>query len=53
MIEKFRELLCQFGAYGATLTDLPNAFKCLHHELHKTKLRAYGLDISSLKLIHS
>ena len=48
MIEKWRESLDEGGAVGALLTDLSKAFDCLPH-----KLRAYGVDIPSLKLLHS
>ena len=52
MIEKWRESLDQGGAYGALLTDLSKAFDCLPHELIIAKLYAYGVDMSSLKLIN-
>ena len=53
MIEKWRESLDQGGAYGALLTDLSKAFDCLPHDLLIAKLRAYGLDIKSLRLMYS
>ena len=53
MIEKFRLTLDKGGSFGALLTDLSKAFDCLHHELLIAKLHAYGLSMSSLKLIHS
>ena len=53
MIEKWRKSLDEGGAFGALLTDLSKAFDCLPHELLIAKLHAYGVDIPSLKLLHS
>ena len=53
MIEKWRESLDQGGAYGALLTNISKTFDCLPHELIIAKLYAYGVDMSSLKLINS
>ena len=53
MIEIWRKSLDKGGAFGALLTDLSKAFDCLSHELLVTKLHAYGVDIPSLKLLHS
>ena len=53
MIEKWRKSLDAGGAFGALLTDLSKAFYCLPHELLIAKLHAYGVDIPSLKLLHS
>ena len=53
MIEKWRESLDQGGAYGALLTDLSKAFDCLTHELIIANLYAYGVEMTSLKLINS
>ena len=52
MIEKWRESLDSGGNFGALLTDLSKAFDCLPHDLLTAKLRAYGLDMSSLKFLH-
>ena len=53
MTEKWRKSLDASGAYGALLTDLSKTFDCLPRELLIAKLHAYGVDISSLKLLHS
>ena len=53
MIEKWRISLDAGGPFGALLTDLSKAFYCLPHDLLIAKLHAYGVDIPSLKLLHS
>ena len=53
MIEKWKNQFDKGGAFGALLTDLYKAFDCLHYELLIAKLHAYGVDILSLKLLHS
>ena len=53
MIEKWRKSLDEGDLFGALLTDLSKTFDCLPHELLISKLRAYGVDIASLKLLHS
>ena len=53
MIEKWRKSLDEGDLFGALLTDLSKTFDCLPHELLISKLRAYGVDIASLELLHS
>ena len=53
MIEKWENPLDKGGAFGALLTDLSKAFDCLHYELLIAKPYAYGVDILSLKPLHS
>ena len=53
MIEKWRKSLDKGDAFGAPLTDLSKAFDCLPHELLIAKPPASGVDIPSLKLLHS
>ena len=53
MIEKGRESLDSGGNFEALLTDLSKAFDCFSHVLLISKFNAYGLDMPSLKLLHS
>ena len=53
MTEKWRKSLGEGGTFEALLTDLSKAFDCLPHELLIAKLHAHGVDIPSLKLLHS
>ena len=53
MIEKRRKSLDEGTAFGAVLTDLSKAFDCLPYKLLIAKLYAYGVDISSLRLLLS
>ena len=53
LIETWKKYLDNKKSFGALLTDLSKAFDCVNHELLITKLHAYELDNSSLKLIHS
>ena len=52
-LEKWRTTVDNNDSFGALLTDLSKAFDCLSHELLVAKLCAYGMDIPSLRLIHS
>ena len=38
--------------FGALLTELPNAFDCLDHELLIAKRNTYRISLPALKLIH-
>ena len=53
MIEKWRNVLNESGAFGTLLTDPSKAFSCLPHELLLAILHAYGVDIPFLKLLQS
>ena len=53
MTEKWEESLDSGGNFGALLTKLSKAFDCLSHDLLVAKLHASGLDMPSLKLLHS
>ena len=53
MRAKWRESLDLGGNFGALLADLSKAFDCLPHDFLIAKLHAYGLDMPSLKLLHS
>ena len=48
MKAKFRAILM----FGVLLSDLSNAFDCLSHEPVRAKLSAYGVDISTIRLIY-
>ena len=53
LLEKWKTAVDNNSSFGAVLTDLSKAFDCLSHDLIVAKLDAYGMDISSLRLIHS
>ena len=53
MIETWRKCLDENKIVGASLTDLSKAFNCLPHDLLVAKLKAYGLDTKTLKLMLS
>ena len=52
MLEKWRASVDQNETCSALLVDLYIAFDCLLHDLLIGKLRAYGCDLPSLKLIN-
>ena len=52
-IETWKKILDSNESFGALLTDLSKAFVCVKHRLLIAKIHAYGLDSSSLRLIHS
>ena len=50
---KVEKRIDQKGLAGCLLTDLSKAFDSIPYDLLIAKLRAYGVDIYSLKLINS
>ena len=52
ILEKWKKALDNKEIFGALLIDLSKAFDCLNYELLIAKLHAYGLSLSSLKLVH-
>ena len=53
MLEKWKRAVDNNKVFGALLTDLSEAFDCISHDLLIAKLNAYGLSLSTLKLVHS
>ena len=45
MIEKGKKSAGNSGAFGAVMTDLSDAFDCLHHELLIAKPGEDGFDL--------
>ena len=52
MLEKWKRSVDNSKMFGVLLTDLPNAFDCLDHELLIAKLNAYGFSLTALKVVH-
>ena len=53
LLEKWKKCIDNKGSVGALMTDTSKAFDSLSHNLLIAKLSAYGMDMISLKLIHS
>ena len=53
MLETWKEATDNNKAFRALLTDLSKAFDCLSHDLLIAKLHAYGLDLTSLKILQN
>ena len=53
LVEEGRERLDNNYIIGAILMDLSKAFGCIPYDLIISKLAAYGLDDTALKLIFS
>ena len=53
MLEKWKHAANNKKVFGALLTDLSKAFDCICRDLLIAKLNAYGLLLSTLKLLHS
>ena len=53
MIEKWKKSLNEDGAFGVLQTDLLKTFDCLPHKLVIDKIHAYGVNITSPKLLYS
>ena len=53
LIEKLKRHLNENNMFGMILTDLSKAFDCIPHDLLIAKLEAYGLAMSSLRIIYS
>ena len=51
LLEKWKQSLDQGLVFGGLLTDLSKAFGCLSYDLLVAKLVAYGVEISSVRLI--
>ena len=53
LIETWRKYLDNKESFGALLIYLSKAFDCINYELLIAKVHAYGLNNSSLRLIHN
>ena len=53
LVEKWKDAIRNHKCAGAILMDLSKAFDCMSHDLLLAKLKAYGLDMVSIKLMSS
>ena len=53
MIETIRKARDSHGVFAAVMTDISKTFDCIFQELLIAKLKAYGIDETSLKVIIS
>ena len=53
MTEKIKEVRDNDKVCAAVLTDIVKAFDCPLHDLLIAKLRAFGFDLKSLRVIHA
>ena len=53
MTEKMKEDQDNNKPCSAVLTDFTKAFDCLLHDFLIAKLRAFGFDLKSLRVIHA
>ena len=52
MIEEWKKVVDNGGAFGALLTDLSKAFDCILHGLIIAKLEPYSFQIYALRLVY-
>ena len=52
MIEKWKKVVDNGGAFGALLTDLSKVFDYIPHDLIIAKLETYGFQIDALRLVY-
>ena len=53
LVEKWKKQLDTKGYCGAILMDLSKAFDTINHDLTLAKLKAYGFDNKSLRILQS
>ena len=52
LIEKWKQSMDHGKAFRTLLTNLSRVFHCFPHSLFIAKLKAYGFDNNSLKLVN-
>ena len=52
MLEKWKRFVESGKAFGTLLTDLPEGFDCLDHDVLITNLNVYRYNLPALRLIH-